>query len=38
MLNLLDPDEEKRIVPMFRLAFRPFFLGGALFSLVALTL
>ena len=38
MHKLLDPDEEKRIVPMFRLAFRPFFLGGALFSLVALTL
>jgi len=36
--NLLDPDEGNRIVPMFRLAFRPFFLGGALFSLVALAL
>jgi uncharacterized protein involved in response to NO len=36
--NLLDPDEGKRIVPLFRLAFRPFFLGGALFSLIALVL
>ena len=38
MHNLLDPDEGNSIVPMFRLAFRPFFLGGALFSLIALAL
>ena len=38
MHNLIDPDESNRIVPLFRLAFRPFFLGGALFSLAALAL
>ena len=38
MHNQKDPDEAKRIVPLFRLAFRPFFLGAALFSLIALTL
>ena len=38
MHNLIDPDEANHIVPLFRLAFRPFFLGGALFSLIALTL
>jgi len=36
--NLVDPEEANRIVPLFRLAFRPFFLGGAIFSLLALTL
>lgn len=38
MHNLKDPDKAKRIVPLFRLAFRPFFLGGALFSVLALAL
>ena len=38
MHKLVDPDEANRILPLFRLAFRPFFLGGALFSLLALTL
>lgn len=36
--NILHPDKANRILPIFRLAFRPFFLGGALFSLVALLL
>ncbi len=38
MLNLLDHDEADPTVPLFRLAFRPFFLGGVLFSLLALSL
>ena len=38
MLNIVDPEITSRILPLFRLAFRPFFLGGALFSLVALAL
>jgi len=38
MLNIVDPEKDNRIPPLFRLAFRPFFLGGALFSLVALAL
>jgi uncharacterized protein involved in response to NO len=38
MLNIIDSEKVNRILPLFRLAFRPFFLGGALFSLVALTL
>ena len=38
MQNLKDPDEVKRIVPLFRLAFRPFFLAAALFSVIALSL
>ncbi len=38
MHKLVDPDEANRILPLFRLAFRPLFLGGALFSLLALGL
>ncbi len=38
MLNIVDPEKNSSIVPLFRLAFRPFFLGGALFSIVALAL
>jgi uncharacterized protein involved in response to NO len=38
MHKLEDPVEAKRILPLFRLAFRPFFLGGVLFSLLALSL
>ena len=37
-INILDPDKPNHIVPIFRLAFRPFFLGAALFSLLALSL
>ncbi len=36
--NIPGPDKADRIVPIFRLAFRPFFLGAALFSLLALSL
>jgi uncharacterized protein involved in response to NO len=36
--NLIDPDEANRVMPLFRLAFRPFFLGGAIYSLLALSL
>ena len=36
--NIHDPDKVNRILPIFRLAFRPFFLGAALFSLIALGL
>jgi uncharacterized protein involved in response to NO len=38
MHKLVDIEEANRIVPLFRLAFRPFFLGGVLYSLVALSL
>ena len=38
MLNPADPEKARRIAPLFRLAFRPFFLGGALFSVLALAL
>ncbi len=36
--NILDPDKPNRMLPIFGLAFRPFFLGAARFSLVALSL
>ncbi|MCP4874877.1 MAG: NnrS family protein [Gammaproteobacteria bacterium] len=36
--NIIDSDQANRILPLFRLAFRPFFLGGAVFSLVAMVL
>ncbi len=36
--NIPEPGKASHIVPLFRLAFRPFFLGAALFSLIALTL
>jgi uncharacterized protein involved in response to NO len=38
MHKLVDPHEANRVWPLFRLAFRPFFLGGVLFSLMALAL
>ena len=38
MLNTSDSDLGNRITPLFRLAFRPFFLGATLFSIVALAL
>lgn len=37
-MQLIDLDREQRIVPLFRLAFRAFFLFGAVFSMVALIL
>ena len=36
-MQITDNEKENRIIPFFRLAFRPFFLGGALFSIVALS-
>lgn len=38
VVNLIDLNKANRIVPLFRLAFRSFFLGGAMFSLIALGL
>jgi uncharacterized protein involved in response to NO len=38
MMQITDLKEEQKILPIFRLGFRPFFLGGAVFSLVAITL
>lgn len=38
MMQITDLKEEEKILPIFRLGFRPFFLGGAVFSLVAITL
>ena len=32
MHQILDSRKEEKIVPLFRLGFRPFFLLGALFS------
>jgi uncharacterized protein involved in response to NO len=37
-MQITDLEEEQKIMPMFRLGFRPFFLGGAVFSLIAITL
>jgi len=37
-MQITDLQEEQKILPMFRLGFRPFFLGGALFSIIAVTL
>ncbi len=37
-MQITDLQEEQKIMPMFRLGFRPFFLGGAVFSLIAITL
>ena len=36
--NIRDPDQANSILPIFRLAFRPFFLGAAVYSLIALFL
>lgn len=37
-MQITDLKEEQKILPLFRLGFRPFFLGGAVFSLIAITL
>jgi len=37
-MQITDLKEEQKILPMFRLGFRPFFLGGAVFSIIAITL
>ncbi|WP_094461581.1 NnrS family protein, partial [Photobacterium damselae] len=36
MMQILDNEKEQKIIPIFRLAFRPFFLSAALFSAVAM--
>lgn len=38
MLNITDLKQEQKKPPIFRLAFRPFFLFGSLFSIIALLL
>ena len=38
MINITDAAKEDAITPIWRQAFRPFFLGGALFSLLAILL
>ncbi|MFT5298556.1 MAG: hypothetical protein ACI9YH_004604, partial [Colwellia sp.] len=38
MMQITDLKEEQKILPILRLGFRPFFLGGAVFSLIAITL
>ena len=37
-MQITDLAEEQQILPVLRLGFRPFFLAGALFSMVALVL
>ena len=37
-MQITDLKKEQKITPLLRLGFRPFFLSGALFSLVAITL
>lgn len=36
MMQITDNAQEQKIFPLFRLAFRPFFLGAALYSIIAL--
>tara|TARA_R110000744_G_scaffold89750_4_gene174458 strand:- start:35 stop:1240 length:1206 start_codon:yes stop_codon:yes gene_type:complete len=38
MMQITDSKEAHKIAPLFRLGFRPFFLGGALFSVVTMLL
>ncbi len=38
MMQITDLQQEQKITPLFRLGFRPFFLGGAVFSVIALLL
>ncbi|RXJ74795.1 heme-Cu protein NnrS [Veronia nyctiphanis] len=38
MINILDPEKEKRVTPLLRQAFRPFFLLGASFGSIAMLL
>ncbi|MRI31473.1 NnrS family protein [Endozoicomonas sp. OPT23] len=38
MMQINDPAVQETTTPLFRLAFRPFFLGGALFSVISLLL
>jgi uncharacterized protein involved in response to NO len=38
MMQITDLQEAQKTLPIFRLGFRPFFLGGVIFSLIAITL
>ncbi|MGR5148526.1 NnrS family protein [Photobacterium alginatilyticum] len=38
MMQILDSEKEQRIIPVFRLAFRPFFLGASAFSVISMLL
>ena len=38
MMQITDLQKEQKITPLLRLGFRPFFLGGAVFSFFAITL
>ena len=38
MMQITDLEKEQKITPLLRLGFRPFFLGGAVFSIVAIIL
>ncbi|MGB1261927.1 MAG: NnrS family protein [Cognaticolwellia sp.] len=38
MMQITDLNQEQQILPLLRLGFRPFFLAGALFSVIAITL
>lgn len=38
MMQILDSEKEQRIIPIFRLAFRPFFLAASAFSVISMLL
>ncbi|MFT5635592.1 MAG: hypothetical protein ACI89T_001043 [Cognaticolwellia sp.] len=38
MMQITDLDQGQQITPLWRLGFRPFFLGGALFSVIIIVL
>jgi len=38
MLNITDNEKEQQLFPLFRLGFRPFFLGGAVFAVISMIL
>ncbi|TWX72548.1 NnrS family protein [Colwellia sp. C1TZA3] len=38
MMQITDLNKEQQMVPLFRLGFRPFFLAGAVFSVIAMLL
>jgi uncharacterized protein involved in response to NO len=38
MIQITDNAQEQQLLPIFRLGFRPFFLGGAIFSVISMLL
>jgi len=38
MIQITDNDQEQKLLPIFRLGFRPFFLAGALLSIISILL